>query len=175
MFLPYIADQQPTQPLRICSVNYSSMPDWKFTPELIAPCGMNCGICVAFFGYTMTGQRRKQSCGGCRSRESLCAFIKQRCDKLANKRLLYCFECAGFPCESLKTIDDRYRNKYGMSMIENLRFIQANGVEKFIEKEQRRWKCPSCSGTMCVHNKKCYNWNQTEKIRIRPQTNNGSG
>jgi hypothetical protein len=30
-----------------------------FSEELIAPCGMNCGICVAFFGYTMSGNKRK--------------------------------------------------------------------------------------------------------------------
>jgi TP53 regulating kinase-like protein len=34
----------------------------KFLPELIAPCGMNCGVCVAFFGYTLEGKKRKHVC-----------------------------------------------------------------------------------------------------------------
>ena len=33
-------------------------------PELIAPCGMNCSICVAYFGYTMSGKKRKMDCPG---------------------------------------------------------------------------------------------------------------
>ena len=135
----------------------------EFDKNLIAPCGMNCGICVAFFGYTLKGEKRKHRCGGCRSRQSRCAFIKAQCDKLAAHHIEYCFECADFPCENLRTLDKRYRNKYGMSMIKNLRSIQANGIERFLEDEQERWKCPNCGGTMCVHNKTCYTCNQTRE------------
>jgi hypothetical protein len=120
---------------------------------------MNCGIYIAFFGYTMNGKKRKHLCNGCRSRESLCAFIKKHCDNLATKQIEYCFECADFPCENLKTLDNRYRDKYGMSMIENLRYIQTNGIKQFLEKEQERWKCPTCGGVICVHNGKCYSCN----------------
>jgi hypothetical protein len=132
----------------------------KFLPELIAPCGMNCGICVAFFGYTLEGKKRKHVCSTCRSRVSRCAFLKEQCDKLATKQIVYCFECPDFPCESLRTLDKRYRNKYGMSMIENLSYIQANGIEQFLKNEQERWKCHNCGGIICVHNKTCYTCNQ---------------
>jgi hypothetical protein len=128
----------------------------NFLPQFIAPCGMNCGICVAFFGYTLTGKKRKQTCNTCRSRKSKCAFIKQQCNKLASKQIEYCFECAIFPCEHLKKLDERYRNNYRMSMIENLNYIKSNGVNQFLKREQDRWKCPNCGGTVCVHNRKCY-------------------
>jgi hypothetical protein len=128
----------------------------KFLPEFIAPCGMNCGICVAFFGYTMKGDKRKHPCNTCRSRKSQCTFIKKKCYKLATKQIEYCFECTDFPCANLRTLDKGYRNKYGMSMIENLSYIQANGIEQFLKNEQKRWKCPSCGGIICVHNKTCY-------------------
>lgn len=127
-----------------------------FLPQLIAPCGMNCGICIAFFGYTLDGKKRKQTCNTCRSRKSKCAFIKQQCNKLASKQIEYCFECAIFPCEHLKKLDERYRNNYRMSMIENLNYIKSNGVKQFLKHEQERWKCSNCGGTICVHNKKCY-------------------
>lgn len=29
--------------------------------ELIAPCGMNCALCVSYFGYTMSGKERKKA------------------------------------------------------------------------------------------------------------------
>ena len=124
--------------------------------ELVAPCGMNCGICVAFFGYTMSGKKRKHRCIGCREKDKLCAFIKKHCSKLATKQFEYCFECTEFPCERLRTLDERYRDKYGMSTIENLRHIKKNGVEEFLKKERERWRCPACGGVICVHNKKCY-------------------
>jgi hypothetical protein len=133
----------------------------KFAPELIAPCGMNCGICVAYFGYTLKGKKRKHTCNSCRLRDSQCAFLKKHCDKLANKQIEYCFECAVFPCENLKTLDKRYRDNYGMSMIENLRYIQTEGIDQFLKNDQEIWKCSICGGTICVHNKKCYTCNQT--------------
>ena len=127
-----------------------------FNAKLIAPCGMNCGICISFFGYTLSGRKRKHPCNSCRSRDKQCAFLKKQCDKLATKQIEYCFECPDFPCENLKTLDKRYRDKYGMSMIENLKYIQTNGIKKFLKNEQERSKCPTCGGMICVHNKTCY-------------------
>ena len=127
-----------------------------FDPKLIAPCGMNCGICISFFGYAVNGRKRKNPCIGCRSRDKQCAFLKKQCNKLLNKKVEYCFECMDFPCGNLKKLDKRYRTKYGMSMIENLEYIQKNGINKFVENERERWKCPKCGGVICVHNGKCY-------------------
>ena len=135
------------------------MQQVKFTDELIAPCGMNCGICVAFFGYTMKGGKRKHACKGCRVRSSLCAFIKRQCEKLVTNQIDYCFECTDFPCENLTKLDKRYRTKYGMSMIENLTYIQTKGIQQFLNHEEERWECPTCGGIICIHNKTCYSCN----------------
>ena len=131
------------------------MQNRKFTSELIAPCGMNCGICVAYFGYTGEGKKRKHICPGCRSRASLCTFTKKQCRKLATNQIEYCFECTSFPCENLRTLDKR-DSKFGMSMIENLNYIRENGIEQFLKHEQERWKCPNCGSVICAHNKICY-------------------
>ena len=45
--------------------------------ELIAPCGMNCAICIGYFGYTMSGDKRKIKCKGCIPSGKSCAFIKK--------------------------------------------------------------------------------------------------
>jgi len=29
--------------------------------ELVAPCGMNCNVCIGYFGYTMNGNKRKKN------------------------------------------------------------------------------------------------------------------
>lgn len=128
----------------------------KFDAKLIAPCGINCGTCIAFFGYTMSGKRRKHSCNGCWSRKNLCAFIKKKCNKLANNQHDYCFECNDFPCEILEKLDSTYVEKYGMSLVENLKDLQRKGIDEYLKCEEDQWKCPSCEGVICVHNKKCY-------------------
>jgi hypothetical protein len=43
-----------------------------------------------------------------------------------------------------------------MSMRENLAFIRNNGIEAFLKKEEEKWKCPGCSGTICCHNGICF-------------------
>ena len=124
--------------------------------ELIAPCGMNCGICIGFFGYTINGKKRKIKCVGCKPRDKSCAFLKKYCKKLAKKEIEYCYECIEFPCKHLQLLDKRYREKYDMSMIKNLEFIKENGIEKFLEEEYKKWKCPNCGGTICCHNGICF-------------------
>jgi hypothetical protein len=124
------------------------MQEEKFKAELIAPCGMNCGTCIAFFGYTMNGKKRKHTCKSCRMRKTDCAFIKKKCLKLATKEIEYCFECYDYPCKNLSILDKRHRTNYEVSLIKNLEFIQANGIQEFLRNEEERWKCPSCGSHM---------------------------
>jgi len=68
----------------------------------------------------------------------------------------FCFECPKYPCRRLKDLDKRYKTKYSMSMIENLGFIREHGLNAFVEKEDLRWRCTKCGGTICVHRGYCY-------------------
>lgn len=129
----------------------------SFKEELIAPCGMNCSICIAFFGYTMNGQRRKIKCIGCKLRDKNCAFLKKHCKKISKKEIQYCYECDEFPCSKLEKLDKGYQKRYDMSMIENLKMIKNEGFKKFLKQQKEKYSCPICGGVICVHNKICYN------------------
>ncbi len=96
--------------------------------QLIAPCGMNCGICVAYL-------REKNECAGCRGSDKNKPVTRTACKiKNCNKRNSeFCYDCEVFPCDRLNHLDKRYRTKYGMSMIENLKLIQTNGIEQFLK------------------------------------------
>jgi len=72
---------------------------------MIAPCGMNCEICIGHI-------REKNKCPGCRE-------------------------------------IDAYELSYGRKC--NLRNINNLGIEKFVESEKSRWKCPECGELLCVH------------------------
>lgn len=126
-------------------------------PTLIAPCGMNCGICLAHL-------REKNICPGCRliiksKAKSRTNCIIRNCSLLAETDSKFCFDCTKFPCTRLKQLDKRYRTKYKMSMIENLGFIKSKGLENFIQKEKERWRCGNCGGSICVHRGFCLSCN----------------
>ncbi len=120
---------------------------------LLAPCGMNCSICLGF-------QRERNVCKGCRNNEGqktktrLNCIIKN-CTYFQETDSLFCYDCPKYPCARLKQLDKRYRTKYHMSMMENLGNIKLLGKEKFMESENERWKCPECGGLTCVHRGYC--------------------
>lgn len=120
---------------------------------MIAPCGINCRLCRA---YT----RDQKACPGCRGEDAgkanACVICKiKTCEKMANGGFGYCFECDEFPCASLTHLDKRYRTKYATSTIENLLDIQKNGIQNFIEAENKKWACPECGAMMCMHKPQC--------------------
>jgi len=128
--------------------------------ELIAPCGMNCEICSGYLAYRHDVKSkgvRIPYCIGCRPRDKKCAFLKKRCELLMSNKVRYCYECSNFPCEGLKRLDNRYRAYFKMSMIENLEYIRDNGINKFLKREQEKWRCPECGGVICCHNGICFN------------------
>jgi hypothetical protein len=119
----------------------------------IAPCGMNCRLCRAYV-------RDKKSCPGCRGDDRLksksCVTCRvKNCEPIVKGRAKYCFSCENFPCATLNHLDKRYRDKYGMSMIDNLESIREFGIRHFIGREKERWACPECGALICVHKPQC--------------------
>jgi hypothetical protein len=121
--------------------------------SLIATCGMNCGICMAYL-------RKKNRCPGCRAFNaeepvSIARCKIKNCKLVRNGKIKYCFECNDFPCKHVKHLDKRYRTRYNMSMIENLVNIKNFGIRNFLKNEKNKWTCPLCGGTICVHKGYC--------------------
>jgi len=120
--------------------------------NLIAPCGMNCGLCLHYL-------RPENKCPGCSSGRK----VNSKCIKCAIKLCKqrqgeYCFDCEQFPCDRLQRMDKRYQEKYGMSEIENLKNIKEKGIDTFLIDEEKKWL--NSDGTYCVHDKKRYSKEQ---------------
>ena len=124
--------------------------------ELIAPCGMNCSLCMAYL-------RDERRCPGCRDLDNVALnttdsrkrCIIRNCELLEKSNRKYCSQrCGKFPCQRLKNLDKRYRTKYGMSMIENLEIIADKGIRKFIDIEKKKWV--RGDKIFCVHKKQYY-------------------
>ena len=127
-------------------------PD-SLTAILIAPCGMDCGLCIGHF-------RDKKRCPGChgedKNKPKHCVVCRiKNCEKLASSEATFCYTCAKFPCARLRQLDKRYRTKYGMSMIDNLESIREIGLDEFVVQEKERWTCPECGSLICVHREDC--------------------
>ena len=121
---------------------------------LIAPCGMNCAICMAYL-------RERRHCPGCRGDDagkshSCVRCVIKNCPHIVRGGSGFCYDCPKYPCARLKQLDRRYRTKYGMSMLENLAFIREHGLSAFESREAERWCCPDCGGVICVHRGYCF-------------------
>ena len=133
-----------------------------FDASLIAPCGMNCGICKGYLAYSrripvsIRKSQRLGFCMGCRPRNNQCAYLKGHCTELKENKISFCYECKDFPCERLRHLDKRYRTNYNVSLIENLRRIKEGGIEKWLAQEELKWRCPRCYGTISVHLGGCF-------------------
>jgi len=126
--------------------------------NLIAPCGMNCRLCVAFQARELDINKQgfhRTYCPGCIPRGEHCLHMADRCEKVGKGLVRFCIECEDYPCKRLKSLDKRYRDKYHMSMIENLDSIRENGVDEFLRRQEEKWRCPTCGGTICCHNGLC--------------------
>jgi hypothetical protein len=122
-------------------------------PQAIAPCGMNCALCLAY-------QRPKRRCPGCwgedtNKSKSCISCIIRNCEAIKTNTSHFCYECDKMPCKRLKQLDARYRNKYGMSMIDNLNEIKVRGMDVFLAHQAEKYTCPICQGLICVHRSRC--------------------
>ena len=142
----------------------------EMSEQLIAPCGMNCSLCIAYqaqkYDLDKQGLRRKY-CPGCLPRGKNCMHMKESCDKVGKGLIRFCYECIDFPCKRLKALDKRYRTKYHMSMIKNLRSISEKGMKAFLESEEAQWSCPECGAAICCHNGLCLNCDLERLLRNR--------
>src|SRR5512143_3703681 len=124
-----------------------------FSPDLVAPCGIDCRVCRAY-------GREKNPCPGCRADDAskpktrvICKI--KTCEHIAKGQVEYCFECGEFPCAHLLNLDKRYRTRYGTSVVANLTSIKNPGMQSFLERESEKRTCPGCGAPLCMHQPQC--------------------
>lgn len=140
---------------------------------LIAPCGMNCSLCVSYLAMQHDLKRRgfsRKYCPGCLPRGQHCTFMRRHCELLGKGAVRFCYECEQYPCHRLRALDRRYRSKYHLSMLENLELIRQQGMAVFLEQERQKWSCPTCGDAICCHVGLCLTcgleqWRQNKRYR----------
>jgi len=136
----------------------------KMNEELIAPCGLNCGVCIYYLSRVKGLYKSKKSgCIGCRLRDRGC-HNHGGCEPIKTKTVRFCYECSDFPCENFKKLERRYSSKYHTSLIDNLQNIKEKGVTGFIAGEEKKWKCPGCGGIMSMHTWGCIECGRKQNV-----------
>jgi hypothetical protein len=129
--------------------------DYNLLPNenLIAPCGLYCGECLAF---------QDRRCGGCVSRKGLCLKYSEICNIydccVTGKGHRFCAECEKFPCgriDKFFTIPEWHEE-----VMNNLGRIKAAGVKQFLsEQVSRVTELINCAeGKGIKHCSQCEDW-----------------
>ncbi|MFV0516506.1 MAG: DUF3795 domain-containing protein [Aminipila sp.] len=127
------------------------MPTEPIETIMFAPCGVNCKVCYKHC-YT------KKPCEGClksdEGKPEHCRKCKiKACVK--QKGFTYCYECDEYPCKLIKNLEKSYNTRYGVSLVENGRFVKANGLAVFMEQQKEKYTCPNCGGIISIHDSEC--------------------
>ncbi len=129
------------------------MEKGKFTPDLVAPCGMNCGVCRSHLAFSRGVPRKRgyvTHCSGCLPRKKNC-FIKRGCKQLSKNKVRFCYECEKMPCANVDRVDRRYRARYDTSLVGNLREIEEKGMQAFRDLRQRGSNAqPAATSSQCM-------------------------
>ncbi len=134
--------------------------------DLIAPCGLYCGVCGVFIAARDNNEKFKEklstvygvtpeeiNCGGCLSdqRWKFCQQCEIR-SCVQEKNYEGCHQCDDFPCDFINNFPVPVGKKVIMRAIPRWREI---GTEKWVEEEEKRYKCPSCGSALFRGAKRC--------------------
>ena len=140
--------------------------------ELLAPCGLYCGVCAIYIAHKNNNVRFKQalfpvykafaksvediSCTGCLSDGIIFPVCKvcaiKKCTQ--DKGIKGCYQCDEFPCKYINNFPIPIGKKVILRSIPAWREL---GTEKWVEQEEERYHCPECGNKLFRGAKKCNN------------------
>ncbi|HBF36042.1 MAG TPA: hypothetical protein DDW50_01835, partial [Firmicutes bacterium] len=114
--------------------------------ELVAPCGLDCGICELYLckdnaqlykALIEKGiPKEKIPCKGCRSIKGNCPAFESTCETYqcaVKNKIDFCSECNEFPCIKVQPGANRADSLPHNMKVFNLCTIKRIGLEAFIE------------------------------------------
>ena len=121
------------------------MMEKKDRSKLVAPCGLDCGVCelnMCKDNITLLNQlikigipKENLPCQGCRAIQGNCPVLEEKCDTykcISEKKIDFCYECNEFPCVSIQPAADRADTLPHNMKIYNLCIIKNLGLDSFI-------------------------------------------
>ena len=134
--------------------------------ELLAPCGLYCGVCGVYIAHRDDNVKLKGklagfygvtpedlACKGCLSdqRSSFCSSCSIR-ECVSDKGIDGCHQCDDFPCDFINNFPVPVGKKVILRAVPNRKEI---GTEKWVEEEHKRYHCPGCGIELFRGAKRC--------------------
>ena len=134
--------------------------------ELMAPCGLYCGVCAIRMAHQDGNQKFKERlaplygvtpeeicCRGCLSDEVF-AYCATCAIKSCTQGRGYegCYQCAEFPCAHIEHFPVPVGRKVILRAVPAWREL---GTEKWVEAEEKRYRCPHCGEALFRGAKRC--------------------
>lgn len=110
-------------------------------------CGLFCGACPVML-ETKAG-KAENPCHGCKSEQvaGFCASCGiKACAR--SRGVEFCFECAELQsCKRLSDFMQQTDYPYHQAILKNLDVIRQQGIGKWLEMQDNRWRCGSCNNS----------------------------
>jgi len=152
----------------------------KINPDLIAPCGLYCGVCAIYMAHRDNNMKFKERlanlykgniagkgtlpnsenltaddirCRGCLSDEQF--LHRQQCEIRGctkAKGITGCHQCDEFPCQYIEDFPMTVGKKV---ILRAIPYWREFGTEKWIQDEEDRYFCPNCGNKVFRGAVKC--------------------
>jgi hypothetical protein len=134
--------------------------------ELLAPCGLYCGVCGVFRAHRDDSAKFKErlssfyscspeeiACEGCLSGTRF-KYCRQCSIRSCTQEKQYegCHECSDFPCGFIADFPLPEGKKVILRAIPAWREL---GTEKWVQEEEKRYQCPHCGNSLFRGAKGC--------------------
>ncbi len=142
--------------------------------NLLAPCGLYCGVCAVFYATKDNNQKFRERllgvfkgklpnsenltaedilCEGCLSEQPFLYCEKCLIRECTTSRgYIGCHECDDFPCLYIENFPIPVGKKVIMRTVPYWRQV---GTEKFVQDEEARYQCPECGHKLFRGAKRC--------------------
>ena len=138
--------------------------------ELLAPCGLYCGVCSIYIAHRDNNLKFKKrllpiykafaknvddiACTGCLSDGIVFPVCRscpiKKCSQ--DKGINGCHQCNDFPCKFIENFPIQVGKKVILRAIPTWREF---GTEKWVEEEEKRYHCPDCGNVLFRGAKRC--------------------
>jgi predicted RNA-binding Zn-ribbon protein involved in translation (DUF1610 family) len=134
--------------------------------ELLAPCGLYCGVCGIYQADRDNNQKLKEklagaygltpeqiSCSGCLSDHKFvyCQTCGIRSCVLA-KGMEGCHQCNDFPCSLIEAFPVPVGKKVILRSVPERKIL---GTDQWVREEEKRYQCPHCGEHLFRGVKRC--------------------